>query len=135
MVAKHACITPSGRNFSFMLYWFLHTFWNYVFEYKLNKLCIYFCFLTYILKWSILNFSSFMHIFNLLLLFQDMVFELQNKLMKKWLFKKKWFFNKKINLLQPRFYDPDRSLNRKREMFKVFEVEPRSNRGRTVMTS
>ena len=35
----------------------------------------------------------------------------------------------------PRFSDPDRSLNRKRERFKVFEVEPRSNRGRTVMTS
>ena len=34
-----------------------------------------------------------------------------------------------------RFSDPDRSLNRKRERFKVFEVEPRSNRGRTVMTS
>ena len=35
---------------------------------------------------------------------------------------------------RPRFSDPDRSLNRKRERFKVFEVEPRSNRGRTVMT-
>ena len=34
-----------------------------------------------------------------------------------------------------RFSDPDRSLNRKRERFKVFEVEPRSNRGRIVMTS
>ena len=30
-----------------------------------------------------------------------------------------------------RFSDPNRSLNRKREMFKVFEVEPRSNRDRT----
>ena len=30
-----------------------------------------------------------------------------------------------------RFSDPDRSLNRKRERFKVFEVEPRSNRDRT----
>ena len=30
-----------------------------------------------------------------------------------------------------RFSDPDRSLNRKRKRFKVFEVEPRSNRGRT----
>ena len=28
----------------------------------------------------------------------------------------------------PSFSDPDRSLNRKRERFKVFEVEPRSNR-------
>ena len=36
--------------------------------------------------------------------------------------------------LQPRFSDPDRSLNRKRERFKGFEVGPRSNRGRTVMT-
>ena len=34
-----------------------------------------------------------------------------------------------------RFSDPDRSLNRKRERFKVFEVEPRSNRDRTVMMS
>ena len=34
-----------------------------------------------------------------------------------------------------RFSDLDRSLNRKRERFKVFEVEPRSNWGRTVMTS
>ena len=34
----------------------------------------------------------------------------------------------------PRFSDPDRSLNRKRERFKGFEVGPRSNRGRTVMT-
>ena len=34
-----------------------------------------------------------------------------------------------------RFLDPDRSLNRKRERFKVFEVEPRSNRSQTVMTS
>ena len=33
------------------------------------------------------------------------------------------------------FWDPDCSLNRKRERFKVFKVEPRSNRGRTVMTS
>ena len=37
--------------------------------------------------------------------------------------------------LQARFSDPDRSLNRKSERFKVFKVEPRSNRGRTVMTS
>ena len=34
-----------------------------------------------------------------------------------------------------RFSDSDRSLNHKRERFKVFEVEPRSNRDRTVMTS
>ena len=34
-----------------------------------------------------------------------------------------------------RFSDPDRSLNRKRERFKGFEVGPRSNRGRTVMRS
>ena len=37
--------------------------------------------------------------------------------------------------LRSRFSDPDRSLNRKRERFKVFEVEPRSNRGRIVITS
>ena len=36
---------------------------------------------------------------------------------------------------QPWFSDPDRLLNRKRERFKGFEVEPRSNRGQTVMTS
>ena len=36
---------------------------------------------------------------------------------------------------EARFSNPDRSLNRKRERFKVFEVEPRSNRDRTVMTS
>ena len=34
-----------------------------------------------------------------------------------------------------RFSDPDRSLNCKREMFKVFKVEPRLNRDRTVMMS
>ena len=34
-----------------------------------------------------------------------------------------------------RFSNPDRSLNRKRERFKVFEVKPRSNRNQTVMTS
>ena len=34
-----------------------------------------------------------------------------------------------------RFSDPDRSLNRKRERFKGFKVELRSNRNRTVMTS
>jgi len=37
--------------------------------------------------------------------------------------------------LYPRFSDPDRSLNRKKERFKVFEVEPRSNWGRIMMTS
>ena len=31
--------------------------------------------------------------------------------------------------------DPDRSLNRKKKRFKVFEVEPRSNWGQIVMTS
>ena len=35
----------------------------------------------------------------------------------------------------PRFSDLDRSLNHKRERFKVFKVKPRLNRGRTVMTS
>ena len=39
------------------------------------------------------------------------------------------FFNNigHVNCIQSRFLDPDRSLNRKRERFKVFEVEPRSN--------
>jgi len=32
-------------------------------------------------------------------------------------------------IYKSRFSDPDRSLNRKRERFKVFEVQPRSNRG------
>ena len=36
---------------------------------------------------------------------------------------------------EARFSNPDRSLNRKRERFKIFEVESRSNRDRTVMTS
>ena len=40
-----------------------------------------------------------------------------------------------VFLLMSRFLDPDRSLNRKRKRFKVFEVEPRSNQGQTVMTS
>ena len=40
-----------------------------------------------------------------------------------------------IHQNQSRFSNPDRSLNRKKERFKVFEVEPRLNRGRTVMTS
>ena len=31
--------------------------------------------------------------------------------------------------------DPDRSLNHKKERFKVFEVESRSNQGQTIMTS
>ena len=131
MVAKHACITPSGRNFSFMLYWFLHTFWNYVFECKLNKLCIYFCFLTYILKGRILNFSSFMHIFNLLLLFQDMVFELQNKLMKKWLFKKNDFLIKKSTYCNQGFMTWTVHWIVKGRGSRFL----RSNRGRTVMTS
>ena len=34
-----------------------------------------------------------------------------------------------------RFSNPDRSLNCKRERFKVFDVELRSNQGRTVMAS
>ena len=46
---------------------------------------------------------------------------------------------KKINSLlliyMTRFWNPNRSMNRKRERFKVFEVGSRSNRGRTVMTS
>ena len=40
-----------------------------------------------------------------------------------------------IIVLEVRFSNSDRSLNRKKERFKVFEVEPRLNRGRTVMTS
>ena len=40
-----------------------------------------------------------------------------------------------VKALKSKFSDPDRLLNRKRERFKVFEVEPRSNRGRTVMMS
>ena len=36
-----------------------------------------------------------------------------------------------FNLHLSRFSDLDRSLNRKRERFKVFEVESGSNRGRT----
>ena len=35
----------------------------------------------------------------------------------------------------PRFLDPNRSLNCKRERFKGFEVGPRSNWGQIVMTS
>ena len=49
-----------------------------------------------------------------------------------------WFDNLKIddfNTTCSRFSDPDRSLNHKKERFKVFEVEPRLNQGRTVMTS
>ena len=30
-------------------------------------------------------------------------------------------------IYRPRFSNPDRLLNRKREKFKIFEVEPRSN--------
>ena len=37
--------------------------------------------------------------------------------------------------LVPKFSDPDCSLNRKKERFKIFEVELRSNRGRIVMSS
>ena len=40
-----------------------------------------------------------------------------------------------ISLFLARFSNPDRSLNHKNERFKVFEVEPRSNQSRTVMTS
>ena len=36
--------------------------------------------------------------------------------------------------LVPRFSDPNRSLNRKRERFKIFVVKLRSNRGQTVMS-
>ena len=32
-----------------------------------------------------------------------------------------------------RFPDPDRSLNRKMKKFKVFEVEPRSNRDDVII--
>ena len=32
-----------------------------------------------------------------------------------------------------RFSDPDRSLNRKNKRFKVFEVEPRSNRDDVII--
>ena len=35
--------------------------------------------------------------------------------------------------LKPRFLDPDRSLNCKRERFKVFEVEPESNRDDVII--
>ena len=35
--------------------------------------------------------------------------------------------NKKFRII-PRFSDPDHSLNYKRKRFKVFKVEPRSNR-------
>ena len=41
----------------------------------------------------------------------------------------------RYNIYWPRFWNPDRSLNRKKKRFKVFKVEPRLNRGRTVMTS
>ena len=37
--------------------------------------------------------------------------------------------------LNPRFSNSNHSLNCKRERFKVFEVKPTSNRGRTMMTS
>ena len=36
-------------------------------------------------------------------------------------------------LLEARFSDLDRSLNHKREMFKVFEIEPRSNRNDVII--
>ena len=36
-------------------------------------------------------------------------------------------------LLIARISDPDRSLNRKRERFKGFEVEPRSNRDDVII--
>ena len=39
------------------------------------------------------------------------------------------FYNEFINF-NTRFSDPDRSLNRKKKRFKVFEVEPKSNWGR-----
>ena len=71
---------------------------------------IYLCSLTYVLKWSISKFSYFMCIFNLLLYFLDLAFELQNRLMKKLLFRKIIylflnFFDKKINLLQWDFFN------------------------------
>ena len=38
-----------------------------------------------------------------------------------------------INSLSSWFSDPDRSLNRKRERFRVFEVELRSNRDDVII--
>ena len=38
-----------------------------------------------------------------------------------------------INELVPRFSDPDRSLNYKRERFKIFEVERGSNRDNVII--
>ena len=39
----------------------------------------------------------------------------------------------KQHVLLARFSDPDRSLNRKNERFKVFEIEPRSNRNDVII--
>ena len=38
-----------------------------------------------------------------------------------------------INELVPKFSDPDRSLNYKRERFKIFEVERGSNRDNVII--
>ena len=48
------------------------------------------------------------------------------------MFKWRWT---RMELRVSRFWNLNRSLNHKRERFKVFKVEPRLNRGRTVMTS
>ena len=39
----------------------------------------------------------------------------------------------RLATLEPRFSDSDRSLNRKKKRFKVFEVEPRSNRDDVII--
>ena len=36
-------------------------------------------------------------------------------------------------IIQSRFSDPNRSLNRKKQRFKVFEVEPKSNRDNVII--
>ena len=61
-------------------------------------------------------------------------FEMYNSEIKHLKVKKRNHSDRTATTSEARFSDPDRSLNRKRERFKVFEVEPRSNRGWTVMT-
>ena len=39
----------------------------------------------------------------------------------------------KENYEKSRFSDPNRSLNRKRERFKIFEIEPESNRNDVII--
>jgi len=41
-----------------------------------------------------------------------------------------WYFKKKY---ESRFSDSDHSLNRKREKFKIFEIEPESNRDDVII--